>query len=181
MSWFPKELQWMISCSYVMTPRKMQDVDRGFGTNMAFLKELVINAGMFDTNFGIKENKWIGGEDTKMFFNIKKYGKRVIFNPNTIVYHKIYSSRIKFSNIAKRSFSGGLSVAFMKNLLSYNVKNSMEDKYLNHLFFKFYPKSFTKLFNQPSKNIVKQIAAVSLVILCEGSGYLYGSFITTPS
>lgn len=174
MCWFPKELHWMISCSYVMTPCEIQDVDRGFGANMAFLKELIVKAGMFDTNLGINGNRWIGGEDTKMFLSVKEYGKRVVFNPYAIVHHKIYSSRIEFRNIAKRSFNGGLSVSVLKNYIDYNPKKSTENSYLKQLLFEFYPKSFMKLLMVPTINTIKQISAVSCVIFCEIVGYSYG-------
>lgn len=174
MSWFPKELHWMISCSYVMTPVNMQEVDRGFGANMAFLKEMIIKAGMFDINLGINGKKWLGGEDTKMFLHIKESGKKVIFNPNAIVHHKIYSSRIKYQNIVKRAFNGGLSIYSLKNVISYDLKSSTENTYLKRLLLNFYPKSFITLVTKPSMKTIKQISAVSCVILCETIGYLYG-------
>ena len=32
--WFPSELNWLISCSYTLTPTRRTEVDRGFGVNM---------------------------------------------------------------------------------------------------------------------------------------------------
>jgi len=111
MSWFPKELHWMISCSYIMTPNQKEEVERGFGTNMAFKRYLLDDVGMFDTNLGIKGKNWVGGEDTDMFLSIKEAGKKVIFNPDARVLHKVYAYRISTKNIMKRAFDGGVSVA----------------------------------------------------------------------
>lgn len=174
MSWFPKELHWMISCSYIMTPDQKEEVERGFGTNMAFKRDLLDDAGMFDTNLGIKGNNWVGGEDTDMFLSIKEAGKKVIFNPDARVLHKVYAYRTKTKNIIKRAFDGGVSVAVMKKVRRYDMKNSTEDAYLKRLLFGFYPKVFRELVRKPSIIPVKQMAAVGAVLMFEGIGYLYG-------
>lgn len=175
MSWFPKELFWMISCSYIMTPEHKCEVERGFGVNMAFKKDVFCKTGMFDTNLGINDKKWIGGEDTAMFLSVRDIGKKVMFNPDAKVLHKVYHYRIGLKNLIKRAFNGGLSVVMMKNIRKYNAENinSTENKYLMKLFLESYPNMFKKLPVRP-KDISKQIIAVSLVIIAESLGYLYG-------
>jgi glycosyltransferase involved in cell wall biosynthesis len=179
MSWFPKELHWMISCSYIMTPHKKEEVERGFGTNMAFRKDLLYKVGMFDTNLGIKINNWVGGEDTDMFLSIKEIGKKVIFNPDAKVLHKVYAYRIGTKNIIKRAFNGGMSVAIMKNIRLYNIKRSTEHNYLKKIFFEFYPDAFKGLTMKSSVTSLKQIVIVSIVIMFEGLGYFYRIVIPT--
>lgn len=174
MSWFPKELFWMISCSYIMTPTKKEEVERGFGTNMAFNRQLLLEVGMFNTNLGIKANNWIGGEDTDMFLNIKEKGKKVMFNPDARVLHKIYVHRTNTKNIIKRAFNGGVSVAIMKKVRKYNMKNSIENTYLKCLLLEFYPKKFVEILRKPSVIPLKQIVIVSAVMIFESMGYLHG-------
>ncbi len=181
-SWFPKELHWMISCSYIMTPNKICEIDRGFGTNMAFKKELVKKVGMFNTNLGVNGDNWIGGEDSDMFLNIKAIGKKVLFNPDAKVLHKIFTNRITLGNIIKRSFNGGISVAVMKRLRekkfkNYKVNNSVEGKYLKTILFRFYPKKLNELIKNPSLLYLKQLAIVFIVMISEISGYFYGLYI----
>ncbi len=110
MSWFPRELYWMLSCSYVMTPTEKKEFERGFGTNMAFKRDIFDRIGMFDTNLGINGKRWVGGEDSDMFMKVKKLRMKIIFNPEIRVQHKIYGYRIKTNSLAKRAFSGGYSV-----------------------------------------------------------------------
>lgn len=174
MSWFPKELFWMISCSYSMTPDYKCEVERGFGTNMAFKKDIFFEVGMFDTEFGINGTRWIGGEDTIMFLKVKCNGNKVFFNPEAKIFHKIYFYRIKLLNIIKRAFNGGYSVAKMNNLMKYNLSNSIEDKYLRMLIFRFYPKGFKKLITKESAESIKQMLTVTIVILSQSIGYLIG-------
>jgi len=178
MSWFPKELHWMISCSYIMTPDQKEEVERGFGTNMAFKRDLLDDAGMFDTNLGIKGTNWVGGEDTDMFLSIKEAGKKVIFNPDARVLHKVYAYRIGTKNIMKRAFDGGVSVAIMKKVRRYDMKNSTEDAYLKRLLFEFYPKVFKELVRKSSMVPLKRMAVVGAVMMFEGVGYLYGMLIS---
>lgn len=174
MSWFPKELYWMISCSYIMTPTTKTEFERGFGTNMAFRREIFDKVGYFDTNFGINGKKWVGGEDTDMFLRLKNINLKVIFNPNVRVQHRIYLSRLNPRNIIKRSFNGGYSVALMKKAIKYKLKGSTESEYLRHIFCIFFPKRFKWFVLSPSKIIFKQMTTVFIVMFFEGLGYLVG-------
>ena len=174
MSWFPRELFWMISCSYSMTPDHKCEVERGFGTNMAFRKDIFYKVGMFDSEFGINGEKWTGGEDTIMFLKVKDNGDKVFFNPDAKVFHKIYFYRIKMLNIVKRAFNGGYSVAKMNKLRKYNISDSTEERYLRTLLFEFYPRGFKKLLTKKSVESLKQIFAVTMVIVSESIGYLIG-------
>lgn len=171
--WFPKELFWMIGCSYTMTPDIQCEVERGFGSNMAIKKDVFDKVGLFNTELGIKGKKWVGGEDTDMYLKIKSIGKKNIFNPHIIVFHKIHPSKINFFNIIKRAFDGGFSIAMLKTICKYEIKVSTEEKYLNKLFFDFYPSRLKNLIIKPSSSVLKQLAAVSMVIVFEGVGYLW--------
>lgn len=174
MSWFPNELYWMISCSYMMTPDYKCEVERGFGTNMSFKRDLIEKIGMFNIDLGIKGKNWVGGEDTDMFLKVSEAGKKVIFDPEARVMHKIFSDRIKLNYIAKRAFNGGRSVAMMKKVRRYNIKNSTEGKYLKSILLHYYPNKLKVLFKSPCSTKLKQIAYVSIVIFFEGIGYLFG-------
>jgi GT2 family glycosyltransferase len=175
MSWFPKEIRWLVSCSYIMTPDQHSEVERGFGVNMAFRKELFQEIGVFDTNLGISGNRWIGGEDTDMFLRISEAGKKVIFNPQIRVLHKVPKTRISITNISKRAFNGGTSVAVMRKIRPYRIRKSTEKQYLSRILFEFYPNAFRKVITQPSKALLKQIVYVSAVMAFQPIGFFYGN------
>lgn len=174
MSWFPCVLHWMLSCSYVMTPTEKKEFERGFGTNMAFKKEVFDNVGIFDTNLGINGKKWVGGEDSDMFLRVKKSGMKIMFNPNIQVQHKIYKYRIKAKFLAKRAFNGGYSVFLMRKLTRYSLQNSTEHKYIKYLMFNFFPRKLKSVFTKFSLVPIKQIFAVILVLFFEFIGFIYG-------
>jgi len=175
MCWFPKEIRWLVSCSYIMTPDQHSEVERGFGVNMAFRKKLFEEVGVFDTNLGISGSRWIGGEDTDMFLRISEAGKKVIFNPQIRVLHKVPKTRIGIKNISKRAFNGGISVAVLRKIRPYHIRKSTENQYLSKILFEFYPSAFRKVIAQPSKALLKQIVYVSAVMVFQPIGFLYGN------
>ena len=174
MSWFPKELWWIISCSYVAIPMK-QEVRNGIGTNMSFKKKIAEDVGLFNTNLGKKGEKWILSEEVELCIRLReKTGKKIIYNPDVKVKHKVYPYRLKIRNILKRAFYDGYSKALLKSLYKSDVL-SPEKSFLKQLLFKFYPRSFKKIIFEPIKTL-KELFIVTMVIVAEGSGYL--SFIT---
>src|SRR3972149_1442400 len=176
MHWFPKELFWMVGCSYVMTPDHQCEVERGFGSNMAIKKDTFDKVGLFNEELGVKGNKWVGGEDTDMYLRIKNSGMKIMFTPDAIVFHKIHKSKIGIINLIKRAFNGGFSVAMMKSICKYEIKISTENDYFKKLLFEFYPSKIKNLIIRPSKLVSKQLFTVSVVILSEGLGYLWYKF-----
>lgn len=175
MCWFPKEIRWLVSCSYILTPDQYSEVERGFGVNMAFRKKLFDETGVFDTKLGISGGRWIGGEDTDMFLRISEAGKKVIFNPQMRVLHKVSKTRISIKNISRRAFNGGISVAVMRKIRPYHIRKSTENQYLFKILFEFYPGALRKVITNPSKTLLKQMVYVSLVIAVQPLGFLYGN------
>ena len=156
-----------------MTPNHQCEVERGFGSNMAIKKDIFEEVGLFNTELGVKGKKWVGGEDTDMYLRIKDSRKRIMFNPDIKVFHKIDISKISMANIIKRAFMGGFSVAMMKSICKYNIKISTENDYLKKLFSEFYPSRLKSLFINPSILPLKQLITVSMVIILEGFGYFW--------
>lgn len=174
MEWFPEELYWIISCSYTLTPKRELEVDRGFGANMAFRKSVLTKLGGFREDLGLNgREKWLGGEDTDIFLRVKEMGYKVIFNPRALVYHKIHPQRIKLKSLMKRAFGGGKSVAIMKKQYKYIPQK--EHTYLKIILRTFYVPKILDLVRSPSIKYVKQLEAVTVVVLFEGLGYLFGT------
>ncbi|MDI3475593.1 MAG: glucosyl-dolichyl phosphate glucuronosyltransferase [Thermococcaceae archaeon] len=171
--WFPEELYWMISCSYILTPKKEREVDRGFGANMAFRRELLLELGGFREDLGLSGEKWVGGEDTDMFLRVKERSYKVIFNPKALVYHKIYPHRIKMRTLIKRALGGGRSIAKLKK--NYMYVPEKENTYLNKLLYEFYISKGSQFLKSPNTEYIKQFGAVTLVVTFEGLGYLLES------
>jgi glucosyl-dolichyl phosphate glucuronosyltransferase len=174
MAWFPKELFWMISCSYNMTPDQKGEVERGFGVNMVFRKDLFHKLGDFNEKLGINGKKWLGGEDSDMFLRVRESQWKVVYAPDAKVIHKIPGDRITFRKIIKRSLAAGTSIVAMKRYRQYAIKNSTESSYLKKIVFEFYPSTMIQFLGS-CKKLVKQISAVSITVAFVGIGYIYGT------
>ena len=171
--WFPRELYWMISCSYSLTPTEFSETERGFGANMSFRKSILDEIGSFREDLGIRPGKWVGGEDSEMFLRVRQSGKKVIYNPKSMVHHKIPHRRILLKALLKRAYNQGYTIAKMGKSESYASGNkSTEYSYLGKLAKDFAPKKL-KEFNIISLN---QLSIVTLVVICTGLGYIRGYF-----
>lgn len=179
MAWFPKELFWMISCSYTMTPDEKGEVERGFGVNMVFRKALFHKVGGFNEKLGINGKKWLGGEDSDMFLKVRDSRWKVVYAPDAMVIHKIPGDRIYFKKIIRRAFVAGTSIVALKRHQPSAMKSSTESSYLKKIVFEFYPSVMIQ-FLRSCINLVKQISAVSLTVAFVGIGYIYGTLKHEP-
>lgn len=171
MKWFPKDLHWIISCSYSEMPTTKQEVRNGFGCNLSFKKEIFEQIGLFDAKLGKIGDSWTAGEEADLCSKVlKKANKKVIFNPEVRVKHKVYPYRIEIKNVLRRAFVEGYSKALLNN--QYRSELSTEFSYIKKLLFGFYPRAFAKLFVKPSI-IMKQIFVVTMVIISVASGWLW--------
>jgi glycosyltransferase involved in cell wall biosynthesis len=171
-TWFPRELWWIVSCSYTDRPKICQNVRNGFGTNMSFEKKTLQDAGFFTTALGKQGKKWMVGEETELCIRIgEKTKKRVILNPNVKVKHKVDCYRLQMKNIIKRAYWEGYSKAVLSSMYRKEAL-SAESTYLKRLLFSFYPQSLKNVIRQPLDTI-KQIETVTIVILAVASGYFF--------
>lgn len=105
-SFFPKELYWIIGC----TPwdiRKVTVVRNGFASNLALRRRILLKKGGFNENFGYNPKILMSGEETELGIKLARAGYVTLWNPNAIVYHRIFLERLRIRNILRRSFIEG--------------------------------------------------------------------------
>lgn len=134
--WFPEELYWIVGCSYKGLPTKKTPVRNPIGCNMAFRRQVFEMVGYFSTDTGRVGNKLMGHDDTE--FGIRATtqltGTKIFYDPTAIVYHRVSENRINLNYILKRSYSEGLSKAFVLNSHQINKGTiNTEKKYLRTL------------------------------------------------
>ncbi|ASJ11575.1 glycosyltransferase family 2 protein [Thermococcus thioreducens] len=146
-SWLPEELYWTIGCTYKGFKNEERFVERLFGSNMAFKKNIFDTIGKFNPNFGRVDNKQLVGEETELFFRIASRGYKVLYTPRAIVYHKIFPYRAKFTYVLQRGFNYGKSIVIAKRyhrtfnnqdiyMRRYLIKVSIPERLINILKFK---------------------------------------------
>jgi cellulose synthase/poly-beta-1,6-N-acetylglucosamine synthase-like glycosyltransferase len=172
-SWLPEELYWMISCSYI-TAATSYEVERSFGTNMAFRRTVLDQVGLFHERLGLQGEKWVGGEDTELVWRVKQAGLKIVCNPEVRVYHAIPAKRLRFKALLKRGFVGGVSEGNMIRVTGHRVSPHTRRDYLSTLLFKFFPKKMREAVVHRSLLALKQALLVGAILIYWGFGFCYG-------
>jgi len=167
----PEELYWIIGATYKGFPEYMTKVRNLFGSNMSFKREVFEKVGSFDENLGRKGESQLQAEEAEFCIRVSRRLGKVVYTPEAIVYHKVFSNRTRFGYIIKRAFWQGYSKAAINSRYKSDVL-STESDYLKQLLFKFYPSAVKKLKVQPLTTL-KQVLVVSLVVVAVSSGYMY--------
>ena len=116
MAWFPKELQWLISCTgWTGRPYKPRVVNSGWGTNMSFRREAFEKCGGFNLDTGY--HKGLVAEDIEFSHRVRREtGKVIMFDPTVKVLHKVHEYRLSPEYIKARSIWIGRSHRTARNL-----------------------------------------------------------------
>jgi GT2 family glycosyltransferase len=172
-SWLPKELYWMISCSYA-TAATTYEVERSFGTNMAFRRAVLDQIGLFDERLGLQGKKWIGGEDTELAWRVKQAGFKILCNPDVKVVHAIPAKRLEFNALLKRAFAGGVSEGHMIRVTRHRVSPHTRREYLSTLLFEFFPRRMSEAIVHRSRIALTQALLVGSILVFWGVGFCFG-------
>ncbi len=115
--WLPEEFYWLIGATHLGFPEVVAEVRNTFGSNISFKRNIFLDLGGFSKHLGIKGNVVLQSEETEFCERMrKKYGKGVMYNPNAIVYHKVFENRTKLGFLARRAFWQGYSKAVMERI-----------------------------------------------------------------
>jgi len=178
MSWFPRELYWIFSCTYWDMTEKTE-VRNGYGTNLSFRREAFNSGERFRTTLGVKgrgQRGWQepGAEEVEFSLRVRrKTGKHIIYNPRVRVKHKVYSYRMSTKFIAKRAYWEGYAKAMLNRWYRPGGEAVLSTEYelLRRILFKLLPRTLGRLFRQPVTGW-RQLWVVAVVLSCVAGGYL---------
>jgi glycosyltransferase involved in cell wall biosynthesis len=101
-TWFPPELDWLISCTRWTGWTEPRRVASAWGMNMSFRREAFEKCGLFNEETGY--HKGFVAEDIEFSHRVRKMtGKDIWFEPKVIVYHRVYPYRLTPQYIKERS------------------------------------------------------------------------------
>ncbi len=111
--WIPEEYYWTMGCSYKIQTEIFHYVRSNFGSNMSFKKSVFEKVGKFDDNFGLIDSNMKTGEETEFSIRALNYftDSKIAFNPDAVVFHKIFEFRKSFFFLLKRCYSYGYAIA----------------------------------------------------------------------
>jgi glycosyltransferase involved in cell wall biosynthesis len=149
--WFPEELDWIVGCSYKGLPERISVVRNPIGCNMSFRKAVFSKAGIFSCLIGRVGKKLLGSEETEFSIRVlsRMPGRKIVYDPSAIVYHRVDSNRQNLRYVITRSFYEGVS----KALVSRGQESSdlsTESHYLKYLLKVAFPSRLKRLYKLES-------------------------------
>jgi len=177
-SYLPDEFYWIIGATggYLLDEaRKVRNLWSG---NISYRREVFDRVGLFLLILGKMENTFLffQGEEAEFGLRLlKTTGRSVKYVPAAIVYHKIYSYRIKFKSLLKRAYQQGYSKAHIRKLHNDVDALSMEREYLK-LLFKSSLKRLKRIIFGPSRiDALEQLAFTFIATTTVFLGFISGS------
>ncbi|MHA1362054.1 MAG: glycosyltransferase family 2 protein [Candidatus Freyarchaeota archaeon] len=170
----PEELYWLIGVTYKGYPDKLTQVRQVHGANFCVKRRAFLKGNKFNENLGFSKsrNKPIGGEEVEFCFRLVKQGRKIIYNPDIRVWHKIASSKLNFKTLFSRGFWYGYTRKIIGKLQK-NTGYAHEARYFKTIL-NFILNSPHELFHNSSKTLKKLFFTISILILVF-AGYLYGT------
>ncbi len=194
MNWFPEEFYWIFGCSAFSGLTEMKEVRNAWGANMSFVKEAFASSGLFDeVNFGSSIANEEGrhtlmGDDTEISMRLRRAtGKRIIYNPDVKIWHKVYSFRLTPEFIRRYTYRHAYSKAVMKRLYRDSHSEDVlarEHELLKRILLRLLPSILVGFFKKPVVSW-RRLVVTTAILLWTALGYFAGTFrhgkdINTP-
>lgn len=112
MEWFPRELYWMLSCTYWSSTAPVP-VRNGYGANMSFRREAFSAGRRFSESCGVGAwgtGGWrgVGGEEPELALRVARAtGRRVFYVPDIRAWHRVGAYRLRCKNLVRRAYWDG--------------------------------------------------------------------------
>lgn len=177
MSWLPEEFHWLISCSSWADWPDVREVRNAWGHNMAFEREAMEAAGGFLTSLGLRGGKGPLGEDTEYSLRLReRSGKRIVYNPGAVTWHRVHPYRLSWRFVRERSFSMGQSRAMVERLFPGGEGADplgTERALLGRIVGELLPRTLGGLARRPGRSC-RTLALISVSLSWLAMGYLWG-------
>ncbi|MCU1404342.1 MAG: glycosyltransferase family 2 protein [Glaciihabitans sp.] len=166
----PAELWWIVGCSYQGLPVERATVRNVIGCSMAIRRDPLREIGGFNLDAGRVGQHPLGAEETEACIKLRaaQNGREVVYEPSSVVRHRVTADRVTWRYIRRRSYFEGISKAALSKTLGSADALSSERSYTSRVL--------------PSA-VVREIAhgrlsgafAILLSLAAAAAGYAYGS------
>lgn len=113
----PEEYYWLIGVTHKGFPEEVTEVRNTFGSNLSFKADVLKALGGFRSEMGVKGKGLLQGEETELCERMReKFGRGVVYNPDAVVYHKVFPERLRMRFLLRRAFWQGYSKRVMKEM-----------------------------------------------------------------
>jgi glucosyl-dolichyl phosphate glucuronosyltransferase len=142
------------------------------GSNMIWNRELLIELGGFNPEFGVKGKQLILGEETDLFNRLWKVMEpSLLFSPDLVVYHWVPSHKLKICYRVKRAFAIGQALASIEtNHIIFNEKIKLISWWFKRIIIVGFKASIHVFRHQSFQNWVEEEILPVMILL----GKLFG-------
>ncbi len=169
--YLPEEFYWLIGATYLGFPDEVREVRNTFTSNLSFRADVIRRIGGFRSEFLERNGIPMQSEETEVCERMRRiYGRGVMYNPNAVVYHKVYPEKLKYSYLLRRCFWQGYSKALMKKIVK---RLDEEGRYLRFVLSRI-GKRILKAAGGSSEDFKKALSMVAFTAMV-GIGYVYGT------
>lgn len=178
MAWFPRELHWMVSCTYWTSSLPMP-VRNGYGANMSFRREAFDDGRRFDETLGIGpygSEGWrsVGGEEPEFSIRVThSTEKLILYVPGVQVKHRVRPYRLALRTIARRAYWEGRFKALLARSARSDDDVLQTERFLVRILIGNSLKRIGLLFIKPY-TAMRQQFTVFFVLMCVVCGYVEG-------
>lgn len=171
--YIPEEFYFLIGATHKGFREDEGEVRNTFGANLSFKRDAYLKLGGIKQG-GIGPQK-VQGRETELCVRMEEeYGQKVIYNPDAVVTHKIYSFRKNPKWLHKRAFWQGYSKRGMEKLMP-KTKSGDEADFLNDLIHEYIPKRTERTAKKKSVSEAAQLLMLLTLTFSVGLGYLWGA------
>lgn len=172
-----EELYWLIGATGNYLPQKVVEIRNAWSGNCSFRREVFSKVGLFSVSLGKANSRLFQGEDAEFGLRcLLKLGKGVVYNPNAVIYHKVYPERVRMRNLLTRAFEQGYAKAFIFKHKS-GGSLSVEKGYLKILLSKVIFTYIKQALTGPQRvKGLKSVTFALLITLVVSIGFVAGLF-----
>jgi GT2 family glycosyltransferase len=182
LKWLPEEFYWIISCVPAGMDKPVE-VRNAWGNNMSFRREAFEKGGLFLTLLGAKNcvsgnGRELAGEDTEFSFRARRIsGKRIVWSPEAVVYHRARAYRFSSGFIARRAYLEGHTKILLKKALGRRQPDilAVERKLLKGILYRLLPASLAGMASCPARSW-RKLKLIAIALTGVAVGYTMGMF-----
>ncbi len=128
------EFDWVVGCTYAGQPRTLSPVRNVMGCSMAMRAAVFSNAGLFGEDLGRVGTVPYGCEETELCIRAAAApGSRILFEPRSMVRHRVTPQRTTWSYLWHRCYAEGVSKAAVAVRTTRRAALSAETTYATHV------------------------------------------------
>ena len=131
-SWFPREFDWVVGCTYRGMPESRAPVRNLLGGNASFRRGAFTIAGGFQNGIGRAAGKRpLGCEETEFCIRLQQASPQSVFlfDNRAMIWHLVPAERSRFSYFRARCYAEGLSKALVTASVGVGHGLSSERRY----------------------------------------------------